>query len=67
MRDLIRRLVEHGLRQPGMPAGSARGRREPPPVIIAPRNVAIPAIPRAELLRLEEEEDEAKHARFVGR
>lgn len=67
MRDLIRRLVEYGLRQPSMPADSARGRREPPPVIIPPRSVPIPAIPRAELLRLEEEEDEAKHARSAGR
>ncbi len=66
MRDLIRRLVEHGLRQAGMPGDSARGRREPPPVIIPPRNVPIPAIPRAELLRLEEEEDAAKHARSAG-
>ena len=67
MRDLIRRLVEQGLRQPGMPADPARGRREPPPVIVPPRGVPIPAVTRAELLRLEEEEDEAKHARSAGR
>ena len=59
MRDFIRRLVEHGLRQPDLPADSVRGRREAPPVIIPPRSVPIPAIPRAELLRLEEKEDES--------
>lgn len=66
MRDLIRNLVEHGLRQPGTPADPARGRREPPPVIIPCRSVPIPAISRADLVRLEEEEDEAKHARSGG-
>ncbi len=67
MRDFVRRLVEIGLRQPDAPSDSIRGRREPPPVIIRPRRVPIPAIPRAELQRLEEEEDEAKHARSAGR
>jgi plasmid stability protein len=67
MRDLIRRLVENGLRQPGSPAASTRGRREPPPVIIPPRKTPIPALTRSKLLRLEEEEDEAKHARSAGR
>jgi hypothetical protein len=36
-------------------------------VIVLPRGVPIPAIPRADLLRLEEEEDEAKHARSARR
>lgn len=63
MRELIRRFVGKGLRQPGTPPDSVRGRREPPPVIIPPRGVPIPAIPHAELLRVEEGEDEAKHAR----
>ena len=66
IRDLVRRLLEQGLRQSSMPGVPARGRREPPPVIIPPRGVPIPAVPRAELLRLEEEEDEAKHARSAS-
>ncbi|MGQ0569340.1 MAG: ribbon-helix-helix protein, CopG family [Armatimonadota bacterium] len=67
MRDLIRHLVEQGLRQPGATSEAVPGRREPPPVIIPPRGVPIPAIPRAELRRLEEEEDEAQHARSARR
>lgn len=67
MRDLIRRFVEQGLRQPGKPPDVDRGRRAPPPVIIPPRGIPIPAVPRAELLRLEAEEDEAKQARSAGR
>jgi plasmid stability protein len=67
MRDLIRRFVEQGLHQPSKPPDGALGRREPPPVIIPPRGITIPAVSRAELLRLEEEEDEAKHARSAGR
>src|SRR5579883_2572631 len=35
----------------------------PPPVIIPPRGEPIEALSRRELARLEEEEDEAKHAR----
>ena len=67
MRDFIRRLVEHGLGQPSVLAEIDRERSEPPPVIIPRRSVPIPVIPRAELRRLEEEEEEAKHARSVGR
>ena len=67
MRDLIRRFVEQGLRQPGKPPDVDHGRRAPPPVIIPPRGIPIPAVPRAELLRLEAEEDEAKQARSAGR
>ena len=67
MRDLVRRLVEQGLRQPSVTGEAVPGRREPPPVIIPPRGVPIQATPRAQLLRLEEEEDEAKHARSAGR
>jgi plasmid stability protein len=67
MRDLIRRLIEHGLRQPGPASAATSERREPPPVIIPPRGVPIPSLSRADLLRLEEEEDEAKHARSARR
>lgn len=67
VRDLVRRYVEQGLSQPSVSADAGLSRRQPPPVIIAPRGVPIPALPRAELRRLEEEEDEAKHARSAGR
>ncbi len=62
LRELTRRLIEQGLRPPvhGPLPGAAR--REPPPVIILPHGKPIAAVPRTELARLEEEEDEAKHA-----
>ncbi|MDR7435333.1 MAG: ribbon-helix-helix protein, CopG family [Armatimonadota bacterium] len=63
MRELIRRFIEQGLRQPVVADRSAPGRREPPPVIIPPRGVPIPALSRKELRRIEEEEDEKAHAR----
>ena len=62
MRDLVLRLVEQGLRQPVGTNAAPVGRREPPPVIILPRGVPIPALHHTNLLRVEEEEDEAKHA-----
>jgi len=66
LRKLIQRLIEQGLRETrGHPP--ATGRREPPPVIIPRRGVPIPAVARAKTRRLEEEEDEAKHARSARR
>jgi hypothetical protein len=62
LRQLVRRLIEQGLHSPADEAALAR-RQGPPPVIIRPRGVPIPAASRAELTRLEEEEDEAKNAR----
>jgi hypothetical protein len=67
MRDLVRRFIEQGLRQPLGAIQARPEHREPPPVIIPPRSVPIPAIPRARLRRLEEEEDELKHARSPRR
>lgn len=67
MRDLVRRYLEQGLKQPGVPSDTRPGQRQPPPVIIAPQGVPIPALSRAELHRLEEAEDEVKHARSAGR
>lgn len=64
LRHLVRRLVEQGLRQP---SGAARRPGEPPPVIITARGVPIAAVPRPELARLEEDEDQAKHARSARR
>ncbi len=60
LRDLIQRLIEQGLRSTSVePVGKRLG---PPPVIIPPCGVPIPAVSRAELARMEEEEDEAKYA-----
>jgi len=63
LRELVRRLLEQGLRGPGSGQAGAPGRHSPPPVIIPSRGVPIPAVPRATLRRLEEQDDEAKHAR----
>ena len=65
VRDLVRRYVEQGLQQPSTPADPRPGRRQLPPVILPPQGVPIPALARAELRRLEE--DEAQHARSAGR
>lgn len=65
VRELVRRLIEQGLRQASVDETSVR--HGPPPVIIPPRGVPIPALPRAKLHRLEEEEDEERHGRFAGR
>jgi hypothetical protein len=62
LRQLVQRLIEQGLRSSSNDEVSV-SRHGPPPVIIPPRGVPIPAISRAELTRIEEEEDEAKHAR----
>lgn len=62
LRDLVQRLIEQGLRAP---SGRAipEHRHGPPPVIIPPRGVPIPAKSQAEMKSLEEKEDEEKHAR----
>jgi len=62
LRDLGQRFVEQGLRQPSVPVGADVGRRQPPPVIIGPKRAPIPAVSRAQVRRLEEEEDEVTHA-----
>lgn len=67
MRDLVRRLIEQGLQQPGGLAPPEAGRREPPPVIIPPRGVPIAAPSRAALQHLEEEDDAERHARSARR
>jgi hypothetical protein len=61
LRALILQLVEQGLRQP-QDRGQVN-RAEPPPVIVAPRGVAIAPISASELRRIEEEEDLARDAR----
>jgi hypothetical protein len=61
VRELVRRYIEQGLRQPSA-SGARAARRQPPPVIVPPRGVPIPAVPRVELRRLEEAEDEERDA-----
>jgi hypothetical protein len=61
MRQLVRQLIEQGLRSPRGEKPTA-SRRLPPPVIIPPRGVTIPGMSREEIRRVEEEEDEAKYA-----
>jgi hypothetical protein len=60
--DLVRRLIEQGLRSS---YGESAPRKQfgPPPVIIPARGKPIPAISRTQIRRMEEDEDEAKHAR----
>lgn len=65
VRNLVQELIERGLRAPD--ERDIRGRREPPPVIVPPRGVPIPALSHEDLIRIEEEEDEAKHARLTRR
>ncbi|MGD0223930.1 MAG: hypothetical protein ABSF71_16495 [Terriglobia bacterium] len=60
LRQLVQQLIEQGLRSPRVEA--SEGRHGPPPVIIPPRGVRIPALSAEEIRRIEEEEDEAKHA-----
>ena len=63
IRQLARQLIEQGLHSSAEQTG-LQGRQAPPPVIIPPRGVPIPAMSRAELARMEEEEDDAKSARL---
>jgi hypothetical protein len=67
MRELIVRLIEQSLRRPVPSTRKNSPQREPPPVVVPPRGVQIPAVSRADLRRIEEEEDEHKHARSLGR
>lgn len=62
LRELVRSYLERGLQQPPVTARSQGVCRPPPPVIVAPRGVPIPALSRAAARRLEEREDEARHA-----
>jgi hypothetical protein len=60
LRQLVHQLIEQGLRSPR--GESTVSRHAPPPVIIAPRGVPIPALSREQIRRIEEAEDEAKYA-----
>jgi hypothetical protein len=63
LRQLVQHLVEQGLRTSRSGESPSTVRRAQPPVIILPTGVPILAISRATLKRLDEAEDEAKHAR----
>jgi hypothetical protein len=67
MRELIVKLIEQSLRRPAASTRRDSPQREPPPVVVPPRGVQIPAVSRADLRRIEEEADERKHARSLGR
>ena len=58
--QLVQQLIEQGLQSSKGTTTSTKP-KGPPPVIIPPRGVPIPATPREEFRRVEEEEDEAKH------
>ena len=59
LRQLIQRLIEQGLHS----SVHGANRHGPPPVIIPSCGMPILALSRAELTRIDEEEDETKHAR----
>jgi metal-responsive CopG/Arc/MetJ family transcriptional regulator len=61
--ELVRRLIEQGLHSAAAPESGSRKKFGSPPVIIPARGKPIPATARADLVRMEEEDDEAKHAR----
>ena len=60
LRQLVQQLIEQGLRSPRCEPTNVR--HAPPPVIIAPRGVPIPALSREQIRKIEEDEDEAKYA-----
>ena len=60
LRKLVQHLIVQGLHSTTLSPPADTGRREPPPLVIPKRGVAIPAVSRKRLRRLEEAEDEAK-------
>jgi hypothetical protein len=67
LRELTHQFLERGLREGDVGVSPSRDRRGAPPVIRPLVGVAIPALTRAELRRLDDEEDEAAHARSARR
>lgn len=65
VRELVIRYLEEGLTRPvRAPTGEPR---PAPPIMIPSSGHVIPALPRADLARLEDEEDRAKHGRSARR
>ncbi len=64
VKELMASYLERGLRE--MPDRGAAGRSEPP-VIVPPRGVPIPALSRAELARIDEEEEIPRRRRSSRR
>lgn len=67
LRELIRGLIEQGLSQPRGDRPMPSGQRQPPPAVVPGRGIPIAAVSGAQVRRMEEEEDEAKHAGSAGR
>jgi len=67
LKDLLTVFIQEGLRRRDSSRTAARGRlvgrRSPPPVLVPRRGVPIPAVSPDALRQLEDEEDEARHAR----
>jgi hypothetical protein len=63
LRELILRLIELGLQAGAVKRPASDLRRAPPPVVIPPTGMPIRAVSGDELARLEEADDEARHAR----
>ncbi len=65
LRELITRYLEQGLRTP--PERPLAKARSQPPVAVPPTGVPIAALSRAELARIDEEEELTRHARPARR
>lgn len=65
VRELITRYLEQGLRT--LPEQPAPRTRSEPPVAVPATGVPIPALSRAELARIDEEEERARRARSARR
>jgi hypothetical protein len=63
MREIVTQLIDLGLRSVPPVAPTRDRRHVPPPVAIPPRGVPIAALSHDDKVRMEEIEDEAKHAR----
>jgi hypothetical protein len=65
LRELITRYLEQGLRT--LPEQRPAGIRSEPPVAVPPTGVPIPALSRAELARIDDDDEIARHARSARR
>lgn len=63
VREVVMHLIGLGLRSDPSASGARDRRHGMPPVAIPARGTPIAALSRADMARIEEIEDEAKHAR----